>query len=80
MDRNQQMQVIADQYVNAQKYSGIQWCVEAGGECLSSGQSGFTDAAARTPIPEHALYRIYSMTKPIVSVLALMLMERGKLR
>jgi CubicO group peptidase (beta-lactamase class C family) len=80
MNRDQQIQTIADQYTSAQKYSGIQWRVEAGGEILSGGASGFADAALRTPIPEHAIYRIYSMTKPIVSVLALMLMERGKLR
>ncbi|XOV85006.1 MAG: serine hydrolase domain-containing protein [bacterium] len=80
MNRNQQIQRVADQYTAAQKYSGIQWQVEAGGECLSRGASGFADAALRTPIPEQAIYRIYSMTKPIVSVLALMLMERGKLR
>lgn len=78
--REQQMQKIADGYVAAQKYSGIEWSVELNGEVALAGSSGYADAAAKTPIPEGAIYRIYSMTKPVVSVLALMLMEQGKLR
>jgi CubicO group peptidase (beta-lactamase class C family) len=41
---------------------------------------GFRDAAAGDPLRANALWRIYSMTKPIVSVAALVLMERGALR
>lgn len=80
MKRPEQMQTIADQYVAAQNYSGIEWLVEAGGKQIFSGQSGFANAAQKTPIPDDAIYRIYSMTKPLVSMLALMLVERGKLR
>src|SRR5262245_43708262 len=35
---------------------------------------------SKTPIPWNALYRIYSMTKPVTSVIALILIEEGKLR
>lgn len=80
LNRSAQAQAVADGYVAGEKFAGIEWLVEVDGETLTSGQSGWADAGQRTPIPENALYRIFSMTKPIVSVLALMLMERGKLR
>lgn len=40
---------------------------------------GELDPAASTPMTPDAIFRIYSMTKPIVSVAALMLMEQGEL-
>ena len=79
MVRAERMQAVADSYVIAQKYAGIEWSVEVAGETVLSGQSGCADADAKSAIPEGAIYRIYSMTKPIVSLLALILAERGKL-
>lgn len=40
---------------------------------------GMLDPAAGTPMPRDAIFRIYSMTKPLVSVAVMMLMEQGKL-
>lgn len=40
---------------------------------------GALDPALGTPMTPDAIFRIYSMTKPIVSVAALMLMEQGEL-
>ncbi|MDP2032896.1 MAG: serine hydrolase domain-containing protein [Polaromonas sp.] len=40
---------------------------------------GMPDPAAGTPMPRDAIFRIYSMTKPVVSVAVMMLMEQGKL-
>lgn len=40
---------------------------------------GALDPATGTPMPRDAIFRIYSMTKPIVSVAAMMLMEQGQL-
>lgn len=80
MSRNEQMARVAQGYVDAEKFSGIEWHVEAKGEVLNSGVVGFADAQAKTPVPEGALYRIFSMTKPVVSLLALQLVEQGRLR
>ena len=71
------LQKIADQYVSKEKFSGIEWRVEKSQSCLFQGQAGFADFEKKTPIPENAIYRIYSMTKPIISVLALQLIEQG---
>jgi CubicO group peptidase (beta-lactamase class C family) len=40
---------------------------------------GFQDKAAGKPIALDSIFRIYSMTKPLVSVAAVMLMEEGRL-
>ena len=38
---------------------------------------GYRDLESRSPMPEDALFRIYSMTRPITSLAALMLREEG---
>lgn len=80
MSRGERIAQVAERYVDAGKYSGIEWLVERRGETLAEGRAGQADPAAGLAIPDKAIYRIYSMTKPIVSVLALMLIEQGKLR
>jgi CubicO group peptidase (beta-lactamase class C family) len=40
---------------------------------------GWLDPAAKTPMPRDAIFRIYSMSKPITSVAAMILVEQGKL-
>jgi CubicO group peptidase (beta-lactamase class C family) len=41
---------------------------------------GFRDAQDQAPMPKDAIFRLYSMTKPLVSVATMMLMEQGKLQ
>jgi CubicO group peptidase (beta-lactamase class C family) len=40
---------------------------------------GWLDAQSKTPMPKNAIFRIYSMSKPITSVAAMILVEQGKL-
>ena len=80
MSRADRLQQVAARYTTAQKYSGIEWLVEHRGSRLAEGRVGYADAHSGVEIPGDAVYRIYSMTKPVVSVLALILMEQGKLR
>ena len=80
MERNDRLLAAAQGYVDRQQFAGIEWHVEARGQVLTAGRVGHADAAGKTPIADEALYRIYSMTKPVVSVMALMLIEQGKLR
>lgn len=79
-ERVERLRHVAEDYVAAGKFSGIEWQVEVRGEVLSSGRAGWADAITKQPLPDAPLYRIYSMTKPVVSVLALRLIEQGKLR
>jgi len=40
---------------------------------------GYSDMEAGRPLPDDAIFRLYSMTKPITSVAAMMLVEEGRL-
>ena len=74
------MQQKADALTQSGVFSGIEWRVDQNAEVLFSGRSGVQDVETGSGIPDQAIYRIYSMTKPIVSVLALILIEQGVFR
>jgi len=80
MTRADRMRASAQRYVDRKEFSGIEWRVEAKGKSLAAGQVGSPSTESTDPIPDGAIYRIYSMTKPIVSVMAMILIEQGKLR
>jgi CubicO group peptidase (beta-lactamase class C family) len=42
-------------------------------------RTGWRDLATKAPLEEDDMFRLYSMTKPIVSVAILQLVEQGKL-
>ncbi len=70
----------AQSFIDRQAFSGIQWRVDRGGETWLEGRAGWSNALTQKAMADEPIYRIYSMTKPLVSVLALMLLERGTLR
>ena len=74
------MQQKADALTQSGVFSGIEWRVDQHAETLFTGRSGMQDVQTGLGIPDQAIYRIYSMTKPIVSVLALILIEHGVFR
>lgn len=80
MSRSDRIRESAQAYVDRKQFSGIEWKVAASGKTLASGQVGSPAADGAATIPDGAIYRIYSMTKPIVSVMAMILIEQGKLR
>lgn len=41
---------------------------------------GYRDRESRLPVETDTLWRIYSMTKPVTSVAALILLDEGRLR
>ena len=48
-----------------------------GTHVVDAGLFGFMDLETREPLRPDAIYRIYSLTKPVTSVAAMMLQERG---
>lgn len=50
------------------------------GRVVHSARFGMRDIEAGDPMPEDAIFRIYSMTKPITGVALMMLHEEGKFR
>jgi CubicO group peptidase (beta-lactamase class C family) len=80
MQNSNRMQAVADGYVAAGTFCGLEWQVECGGEVLQAGGAGVAEIETGRAIPDAALYRLYSMPKRIVSVLALCLVDQGVLR
>jgi CubicO group peptidase (beta-lactamase class C family) len=66
--------------VDAGDLSGVVTLVWRGGEDVQFNAVGKRDIANGKPMTRDTLFRIASMTKPITSVAALMLMEEGRLK
>lgn len=69
-----------DQATGADGYLGAVAVVADHDTVVYCGVSGHADLQGGQPLREDAIFRIYSMTKPITSVAALMLVEEGRLR
>ena len=74
------IQKTADRLIDSAQFCGIAWQFAQHSNVLAEGESGFLDEPGGKSLPKDAIYRIYSMTKPMVSVLALQLIEEGVLR
>ena len=64
--------------VAEKKIAGAVAAVARHGKLVYLESSGVQDLATRTPMTERSLFRIYSMTKPVTAVAAMMLHERGR--
>jgi CubicO group peptidase (beta-lactamase class C family) len=67
-----------DRYVAEGKLPGYLAVVTRHGEVVHVGQGGLRDVEAGLPVGADTRWRIYSMTKPVTSVAAMMLFERGE--
>ncbi|MET7651412.1 MULTISPECIES: serine hydrolase domain-containing protein [unclassified Streptomyces] len=66
-------------YVDEGRLPGFLVAVSRGGRVAHLTAHGHRDIAAGLPVEADTLYRIYSMTKPVTSVAALILVEEGRL-
>ena len=64
-------------YVDDGRLPGWLILVSRGGKIAYLGQYGCRDLEARAPMAWDTLFRIYSMTKPVTAVAAMMLYEEG---
>jgi CubicO group peptidase (beta-lactamase class C family) len=53
--------------------------IARGGKLAYSRSFGWQDKAAQIPMQEDSIFRLYSMTKPVASVAAMILVEEGKI-
>jgi CubicO group peptidase (beta-lactamase class C family) len=71
---------LLSQFVAAQKVAGAVAAVARKGQLAYLETVGVQDLASRAPMTERSVFRIYSMTRPITAVAAMMLMEEGRTR
>ena len=65
-------------YVAQHGVAGISTMISRRGEIVHEEQFGFQDKEAGTPLTSDTVFRIYSMTKPIVSTAVMLLHEEGR--
>jgi CubicO group peptidase (beta-lactamase class C family) len=66
--------------VSASMFPGAVTLIARNGQVVHFEAHGFQDAAKSKPMAKDTLFRLASMTKPIVTVAAMMLVEQGKLK
>src|SRR3984957_9280328 len=67
-----------DRYVEDARLAGSLATVRRGGQLVWSAKGGYRDRERDLPVTDDTIWRIYSMTKPIVAVATMMLFEEGR--
>lgn len=65
-------------YVDRGVYAGINTLVARRGTIVHAGNYGWRDREAKTPMSPSTIFRLYSMTKPIVCTALMTLFEEGR--
>lgn len=79
-ERLQRLHSLFQAEVDGDRIPGAVLLVARKGKIVHADALGFQDKGAGKPMKRDAIFRAYSMTKPLVSVLAMMLVEEGKLQ
>ena len=67
-------------YVDNKDFSAIQTAIVKNGKIIHFDNYGYSEISSKKPLDENDIFRIASMTKPIVSVALMMLYEEGKFK
>jgi CubicO group peptidase (beta-lactamase class C family) len=79
-DRLSRIRMVLQQEIDADRMPGAVVMIAGRGQLIYSEAIGFQDKAAGKPMTRDAIFRTYSMTKPLASVAAMMLVEEGKMQ
>jgi CubicO group peptidase (beta-lactamase class C family) len=71
---------LMQRHIDARTFSGAVTLVARGGRIAHFEAQGLMDIEEKKPMQKDTIFRIMSMTKPIVGVSILMMMEEGKVR
>ncbi len=79
-DRLSRIRMVLQKEIDADRMPGAVVMIARRGQLIYSEAIGFQDKAAGKPMTKDAIFRIYSMTKPLSSVAAMMLVEEGRMQ
>jgi len=77
-ERLQRINQLIERKVKEEKIAGALTLVARRGKLVHLATAGQSDIEANKPLKSDAIFRIYSMTKPITTVAAMLLYEEGK--
>ncbi len=78
--RQNPVEEVAERLCAAGNFASIEWLAVHKKKRWLSGRVGMADPQNGIELPEVPIYRMYSMTKPVISAIAMMLLEEGRLR
>ena len=76
--RLERISPVMQSYVDNRKFGGISTMLARRGRVIHFEQVGWQDRESRTPLSADTIFRIYSMTKPIVCVALMTLYEEAR--
>jgi CubicO group peptidase (beta-lactamase class C family) len=79
-DQLARIEAVTQKHIDSGVVPGAVMLVARRGKIAWYKSMGYRDRAAKDPMRQDAIFRIYSMTKPIVSVAAMMLVEEGRMQ
>ena len=79
-ERLQQVNALVKRHLDAKSFAGAVTLVARNGRIAHLQAHGFADLDAKQAMKTDSMFRIMSMTKPVVGVAILMMMEEGKVR
>ncbi len=80
VERLERVAELAERYVAQGNYSGVVTMIARKGKVVHLNAAGSFGVDDPKPMQTDTLFRIYSMTKPVTAVAAMMLYEQGKFR
>ena len=79
-DQLARIEAVTQKHIDSGVVPGAVMLVARRGKIAWYKSMGYRDRAAKDAMRQDAIFRIYSMTKPIVSVAAMMLVEEGRMQ
>ena len=79
-ERLQQVDALVKRHLDAKSFSGAVTLVARNGRIAQLKAYGFAELESKKPMQTDNMFRIMSMTKPIVGTAIMMMMEEGKVR
>ena len=79
-ERLERIDELVERHLDAGSFSGAVTLVARNGHIAHLKAHGLMDIESRQPMVEDGIFRIMSMTKPVIGVATLMMMEEGKVR
>ena len=66
-------------FIEQEQYPGIQWQINVNDE-IYAGKLGYKNLETQDKILEDTIYRIWSMTKPVIAIATMQLVERNQIQ
>src|SRR5690606_22055553 len=79
-ERLQRVAELMQRQIDERRFSGAVTLIARDGKIAYFEAQGLMDVESRRPMQKDAVFRIMSMTKPVVALAILMMVEEGKVR